>query len=79
MIPTASEFIRALRNDTAVRRNSIEYATVGGFSKRGKPLLKFGAEGIVSRKEYRRMRHVTGLRVGDRVRLRDGIIDGIID
>jgi len=73
LIPTVDEFFAAMpQSQSGV---VIEYARVVGFAANGEPLLSFDNE-PASQKIYPRMRHVTGLRPGDRVRLVNGIIDG---
>ena len=74
MIPTKSKFFNAFkRSESRIR---VEYARVEAFTDRGEPLLVFHGEQSVSQKVYPRLRSYDDARIGDRVILINGIIQG---
>lgn len=79
-MPTREEYYEALTEMIAQRISStavkVEYARVVAFADNGKPLLVFQGETTASQKTYPRLRSYNDPRIGDRVQLIDGIIQG---
>jgi len=73
-MPTKSEFFEAMRQPDS--KITYEYARVAGFADNGEPLLVFQGESVTSQKIYPRLRSYNDARLGDRVILINGIIQG---
>jgi len=74
MIPSKEEFFEIL--EQPAKNIKIEYARVVSFADNGEPLLVFQGEQTASQKIYPRIRSYNDARIGDRVQILDGIIQG---
>ena len=74
-MPTKPEFYSRPPAQVSV---DIEYPEVIRLDDDGEPVLRFPPESSASLKRYRRLRSYDDPRVGDRVQIIDGIIQGAL-